>query len=210
MSVLDDRAPGAGISIGRRIDRTSSELVGICRGLLADGHVSQQEAEFLKGWIERNSAFVGEYPFAPIYSLLATILEDGVIDEDESADLHDTLIRFVGGEAFDVVAQTASLSTHLPIDTPEPDIVHEGSLFVVTGTFAYGTRANVKAEIEKRGGQLCAAPSRKAHYLIIGELGSRDWINSNAGTKILKAVEVRDAGHPLSIVSEAHWVTHLI
>ena len=42
------------ITKGRRKDRAVDELVGICRGLLADGHVNLQEAQFLREWIERN------------------------------------------------------------------------------------------------------------------------------------------------------------
>jgi NAD-dependent DNA ligase len=209
MDVERDRAPGANMTKSRRVDRASNELVGICRGLLADGHVSQQEAEFLKGWIERNAEFVGDYPFSAIYNLLAEILRDGVIDDEESADLHDTLIRFVGGEAFEASAQTASLSTALPIDVPAPAISHSGAVFVVTGTFTYGARSRVTEAIQTRGGLVSAAPSRKVNYLVIGELGSRDWINSNAGTKIMKAVELRGAGHPIAIVGESHWASSL-
>lgn len=209
MSSTFDRAPSPNMTISRRTERAANELVGICRGLLADGHVNQQEAEFLKDWIERNAPFVQEYPFAQIYRVLAEILEDGVIDQDESADLHDTLVRFVGGEAFDQAAQTASRSTALPIDDPEPEIIYPGSIFVVTGTFTFGARKLVHQEIERRGGELTATPSRRTRFVVIGELGSRDWISSNAGTKIQRAVSLREEGHPLAIVSEAHWVRSL-
>jgi hypothetical protein len=205
MSHSDDRAPSANMTGSRRSDRATSELVGICRGLLADGHVSQMEAVFLKDWIERNAQLTGLYPFDRIYSQLSVILRDGFIDQDESADLHDTLSRFVGGEAFDAKAQTASLSTSLPIDDPEPLIDYPGSVFVVTGTFLHGERASVHAAIHARGGTSSASPSKKTRYLVIGELGSRDWINSNAGRKIEKAVALRAEGHPVSIVSERHW-----
>lgn len=209
MSFKADRAPSGAMSYDRRQDRATNELVGLCRGLLADGHVSQMEAEFLKDWIERNVAFAGEYPFAQIYRLLARILQDGVIDQDESADLHETLIRFVGGEAFDTRGETASLSTSLPVIEPQPVIKHSGALFVVTGTFAFGPRAQVHKAIEERGGLIGSSPTKKTRYLVIGELGSRDWINSNAGTKILKAVGLRDDGHPIAIVSEPHWARHV-
>ncbi|KAF1723120.1 NAD-dependent DNA ligase [Pseudoxanthomonas wuyuanensis] len=167
------------------------------------------EAEFLKDWMERNASFVSEYPFSSIYRVLSEILKDGVIDAEESADLHDTLARFVGGEAFDAHAQTASKSTTLPIDDPEPVISFSGGIFVVTGTFGYGPRKKVVEEIELRGGILISAPAKKSNYLVIGELGSRDWLTSNAGTKIMKAIELRDSGVPLAIVSEAHWTRSL-
>lgn len=209
MEKQEDRAPAEGMTGSRRVDRASNELVGICRGLLADGHVSQMEAQYLKDWIERNAEFIGMYPFNQIYTQLSAILRDGFIDEDESADLQDTLVRFVGGEAFDAKAQTASRSTTLPVDDPEPHVEFTGSVFVVTGTFAHGERAFVHATIEQRGGLSSASPSKKMRYLVIGELGSRDWINSNAGRKIEKAIALRSAGHPVAIITEGHWSRHL-
>lgn len=209
MNNRGDRAPSGGITSSRRTDRASNELVGLCRGLLADGHVSQLEAQFLKEWIERNAEFTGVYPFDRIYSQLSAILRDGFVDEDESADLHDTLVRFVGGEAFSEQGQTASRSTTLPVDDPEPVIEFPGAVFVVTGTFLHGERASVHAAIEQRGGASSGSPSRKTRYLVIGELGSRDWINSNAGRKIEKAVQLRAGGHPIAIISEAHWTRSL-
>ena len=209
MEKQNDRAPAEGITASRRVDRASNELVGICRGLLADGHVSQMEAQFLKDWIERNAEFIGLYPFGQIYAQLSAILRDGFIDEDESADLQDTLVRFVGGEAFDAKAQTASRSTTLPVDDPEPHVEFTGAVFVVTGTFVHGERALVHAAIEQRGGLSSASPSKKTRYLVIGELGSRDWINSNAGRKIEKAIALRSEGHLVAIITEEHWSRHL-
>lgn len=80
---------------------------------------------------------------------------------------------------------------------------------MVTGTFAFGPRAPAHQAIEERGGLIDSSPTKKTRYLVIGELGSRDWINSNAGTKILKAVSLRDEGHPIAIVSEPHWARHV-
>lgn len=205
-----DRAPTGSITLARRADRAVDELVGLCRGLLADGHVNQQEAEFLKGWIERNADFVGMYPFDRLYRQLTEIMRDGFLDHDESADLMDTLVRFVGGETHDAAAETASLSTALPLDDPEPVIVYPGSLFVVTGTFSFGVRSAVCQEIESRGGLSGSSPTKKTRYLIIGDLGSRDWKHSNCGRKIEKAIQLRDEGCPLAIVSERHWSATLL
>lgn len=205
MTSADDRAPAGAMTGSRRTDRASNELVGLCRGPLADGHVSQMEAHFLKGCIERNAECIGLYLFDRLYSQLSTILRDGFMDEDESRELHDTLERFVGGEAFDAIGQTVSLSTTLPVDDPEPVIEFTDAVFVVSGTFVHGERKPVHAAIEKRGGIPNASPSKRTRYFVIGELGSRDWINSNAGREIEKAVALRSDGHPLAIISEGHW-----
>ena len=126
-------------------------------------------------------------------------------------NLHRCLTRgvLVGSRFNQQPGQTASRASLLPVDVPEPAIIHLEKSFVVTGTFDYGTRATVIGAIESRGGRTASAPSRRTDFLIIGELGSRDWINSNAGRKIQAAIALRDAGHRISIVSEAHWLKHL-
>lgn len=205
-----DRAPARVMTQARRIDSASTELIGICRELLADGHVDQAEAVFLKDWIERNSQFVGTYPFDLIYLQLSAILLDGFIEADESADLHDTLGRLLGDKTDDAAGQPVSHSTPLPFDEPEPEIYFPDCTFVVAGTFSYGSRASVHAAIDARGGSIAASPSEETHYLVVGDLGSVDWINSNAARKIERAVQLRQEGHPLAIVTEAHWAESLL
>lgn len=203
------RAPRGGITLGRRKDRAHDELVGLCRGLLADGHVSAGEAEFLRDWIERNAAFADAYPFGLLLDRLNMVLADGEVDADESADLHDTLVRFVGGEAFDAQAQTASLSSALPLDDPMPMVEFPGTVFLATGTFRYGPRKDVYRQIVDRGGVVASSVVKSLNFLVVGELGSRDWMHSNSGRKIEKAIALRSAGQRLALVSEAHWVAFL-
>jgi hypothetical protein len=47
--------PPANFTLGQQRDRAATELVGLCRGVLADGIVSTPEALFIKDWIERNA-----------------------------------------------------------------------------------------------------------------------------------------------------------
>ena len=55
-------------------------------------------------------------------------------------------------------------------------------------------------------GALCESTvTRRTRYLVVGTFGSRDWVHSSFGRKIEKAVELEQAGMPLSIVGEDHW-----
>lgn len=45
--------------------------------------------------------------------------------------------------------------------------------------------------------------------LTIGAYATESWKHSSFGNKIMKAVEYRDMGVPLSIVSEMHWKAYL-
>lgn len=188
-------------------NRAADELVGICRGVLADGAVSAHEAAFLKDWIERNAQYAASFPFDHLHRRLMEGLTDGVLDADEEADLLDTLVHLVGGES-DLPGR-ASLATSLPLCMPSPDLAFPGSAFVVTGTFKYGPRVKVVEAIECRGGEIKTSVSAKINYLVIGEVGSQAWRHSSYGRKIEKAVELRESGKPIRIISEQHWTGFL-
>ena len=70
---------------------------------------------------------------------------------------------------------------------------------------AYGPRKQCEALILERGGQIAPGVSKKIHYLVVGEIGNEQWLHSTYGTKIKKAVELREGGCPLAIISEQHW-----
>ncbi|QDH70867.1 BRCT domain-containing protein [Marilutibacter alkalisoli] len=213
MSIYQDGAPGGAMTWRRRLDRSTDELLGLCRGVLADGALAQQEAEFLLDWIQRNGQFREHYPFNVLFDRLSSALVDGFLDSDEERDLLGTLTAFVGGETLVAERQVASLSTALPLDDPQPRFAWDSpdvrSGFVLTGTFAFGSRKNVADAVIERGGTVLKNPVRAMRFLVIGEIGSRDWVHSSYGRKIEKAVQLRDEGLPVSIISEAHWASHL-
>ncbi|MNG27021.1 DNA polymerase III subunit epsilon [compost metagenome] len=80
-----------------------------------------------------------------------------------------------------------------------------GRLYVFTGVMAYGPRKECEALVIEHGGQIGRGVSKKVHYLVVGTVGNDQWLHSTYGTKIKKAVELREAGAPISIVSEEHW-----
>ena len=105
------------------VDRNIDELIGLARGILADGKVDQVEAETLQKWLIAVSGM--EHPM--LHNLLVRVnemLEDGVLDE-ESAELFETLNELTSGTSKPVKFSNPSL----PLDNPEPDISVEGSTF---------------------------------------------------------------------------------
>lgn len=100
-------------------------------------------------------------------------------------------------------------SSTLPLCSPPPDIAFANKFFCFTGKFLYGTRNRCEKEIEQRGGLAQRQPAQNTNYLVIGHLGSTDWMHTAFGRKIEDAVELRGKGFPVSIVSEEHWVRYL-
>lgn len=202
------KAPSSAMTRDRRRDRSVDELIGICRGILADGSVNVSEGGFLLDWLERHREFIDTFPFSALYPRVRDALVDGVLDADEEKDLLDALQGAVGGE-IEPFNGANSLSTELPFDVPCPSIVHSDHIFVVTGTFEYGKRSHVKATIEARQGIVRPAVSHKTNYVIVGAVGSRDWMHSSFGRKIETAAGFREAGARIAIVSEQDWARAL-
>lgn len=187
-----------------RIDRRSADaLVGISAGLAADGTINQQEAEFLKNWIETHLVHLSDPVVNILYRRLADMLSDGVLDADESVELLEILHQFTGLPVG--AEQTYTAATSLPLDNPAPELCLADRVFLFTGVMAYGPRKECESLIVERGGLIGGSVSKKIHYLVVGSIGNDQWLHSTYGTKIKKAVELRDNGVPIAIISEEHW-----
>ncbi|MNQ58397.1 DNA polymerase III subunit epsilon [compost metagenome] len=187
-----------------RIDRRSADaLLGITAGLAADGAINQQEAEFLKNWIETHLVHLSDPVVNLLYKRLASMLSDGVLDADESAELLEMLHQFAGLPIGS--AQTFTAPSSLPLNNPPPILSWVDRVFLFTGVMAYGPRKDCESLILERGGLIGGSVSKKVHYLIVGSIGNDQWLHSSYGTKIKRAVELRESGTPIAIISEEHW-----
>lgn len=206
MSDENGRAPSAAITYQRRMARSTDELIGLCRGIMADGAVNEQEARFLMGWLQDHREFRASFPFCVLYGRIEAALSDGVLDLNEQRDLLEAMHSVIGGEQRG--GESASLSTWAPFCNPPPTIRFANHDFVLTGEFMYGPRRNVESLINAQGGYVKGYITRDVSYLVIGMRGSRDWKHSSFGDKIEKAVQLRDEKRqPISIVSEEWMLT---
>lgn len=193
---------------GRRTERDISELLGLVKGVLADGIVTDDEAVLLGKWLMAHPDTMDVWPGKVLADRLTRIFADGVIDEEERRDLEGLLNDLVGGQAGLIVGETAA--TSLPLDDPAPAIEYPGCEFVLTGRFAMGPRPACEALIRDLGGLCGKGVTKRTNYLVIGTFGSRDWAETAYGRKIEKAVHYRDdRGWPLAIVGEDHWAESL-
>lgn len=191
----------------RLSDRAIDELLGACRGVAADGHVAQAEAEFLLDWISRNREVADMWPSNVLFPRIQRMLNDKTLDSEEQQELLSLLHDLAGGVVPDEEA-AISASSNLPIDA---DVVVEipSRVFCLTGRFMLGTRKEVTRYIADLCGTVTAHVTGETDYLVVARLGSRDWIHSTHGRKIEKAIELRDRGCRISIISEQQLVARL-
>ncbi len=183
-------------------DRQIDTLIGLSKGLTADGVISQGEAEFLLSWLIQNRAASQNPIIGNLLSKVSTILADGVLDADEASDLLQTL-RGITGEQSEI-GELAKPTT-LPVNHPLKPITFPARSFLFTGTFAYGTRRQCQEAVESRGGIIANSVTKSLNYLVIGSYVTDSWAHETFGRKIQKAVEYQIQGVPLIIVTEVHW-----
>lgn len=183
-------------------DRSIDELLGVCKGVAADGRVNQEEAEYICSWLRANEHVRDVWPANVLRARIAEYLEDGHLDSDEKVELFELMNQVAARResALDV-----NLSSGLPFDTPLPDLSFHGWGYCLTGRFNTGPRRQCTQFIESLGGIIVETPRKSGCVVVVGDVGSRDWIHSTHGRKIETAVSFRSEGHPVSIVPEYHW-----
>lgn len=188
-------------SSDRLSSRQIDELLGIARGLCADGSINEAEVVFLQKWLAANAGIVENPLINTLYRRVSELLADGIVDDSERCDLFDTLNRFAD-DGFEL-GETLK-STSLPLCNPPPEVAFQGRSFCFTGIFNFGARSLCEKAVEARGGS-GSSLKKGTDYLVIGVYATESWKHSTFGNKILRAVELRDEGVPISIISEEYW-----
>lgn len=198
------RAFGAQLRTHREIE----EMLEICRGILVVGEIDEAEARAFAVWARRHPELAELWPASVVARRLASIFIDGAVTCDEWEELLALLEMAQGTDP--LTASDAELTSYLGLDHPPPPIVVPGKRFCFTGRFFFGTRRACEAMIADGGGEVLDSVRRDLDYLVIGLLGSRNWLHAMHGVKIQRAIEYREQGAGIAIVSEKHWAAQLV
>ncbi|KJS02301.1 MAG: hypothetical protein VR65_06070 [Desulfobulbaceae bacterium BRH_c16a] len=194
-------------------DRTIDELVGLARGILADGSANIKEAQFLLAWLESNAKYANDRIINSLFSRIKAMLSDNLLDKEEEDELL-SLLRSITGEQLpehNIVTTAASF----PLDKPAPAVKIENKYFCLTGKFVYGPRRICEEAIIERGGFIKTSISDWVDYLVIGTLSSDQWMHTSYGRKIEYAMKRRDSptprtyGEKIAIIHEDHWAKYM-
>jgi len=191
------RAVGGDRIASRQID----ELIGLARGIAADGIVSVAEAQVLHDWLVAAQSVIDQPLVRDLLKRVDAVLRDNQVDAEEASDLLSILKQLTespGG------AGELLRSTTLPLDNPQPDLSFSGKIYCFTGTFVFGQRKACEEAVSRKGAT-CAALTQKTDFLVVGTYVTESWKHSAFGNKILHASEWRERGIPIAIVSEEHW-----
>lgn len=190
-----------------REKRSCAEMIGICKGIIADGKVCEAEAKFLINWCEANpDAAVGGLG-QELFRRLEKIWADGQATEDELKDLHHWIGQATGMVCPAAAEVPVNFATQAFFDDPEPEVEIKGRTFCFTGKPADGApRKEYEQRVKDRGGKVAPRVLVDLDYLVVCAIASKDWKQSNFGTKIEKALAYKKQGWPIKIISEQCWL----
>jgi hypothetical protein len=189
--------------------KAADQLIGICRGILFDGDVSEAEAVGLRRFVDTVCASGPEqFPFGLLRARLDKIFADGAVSADEREELKGIVLDLAGLTA-ESVTEEATTTRILPFDQIR-DLTFTDMNFVITGRFSYGTRSKVESAISLQGGICMASVTKETHFLVVGHFASRDWLHTNWGNKIERAIELRQELGILRILTEEDFARALI
>lgn len=179
-------------------------MVGIVQGIIADGHVSSEEAAQLAVWTRDHPDVARRWPANLVARRLEQIFQDGKVDARERKHLAAILGQLARNPATPV-----DLATDLPVDDPPPDVSFEGRTFVFGGEMAYGPHRACEREVLELGGHCERAVTRRTDYLVIGSIAADDWSQVGFGSLVDEAMQHRARGTKVAIISEEHWAEAL-
>ena len=156
------------------------------KNITADGKITEREAKRLHRWLMDNRSLRGNFPFDKAFFTMEQALYDGKLEREELDAMQELFARVTVADAEQCVEET-------PLT---------GKYYVLTGEFAYGDRQQVQARLNAMGAVSQNNVTRKTDVLIVGSHGSDAWTAGTQGTKMKRALEMQEKGHPIRILRE--------
>ncbi|MCR8724004.1 BRCT domain-containing protein [Frigidibacter sp. ROC022] len=184
-----------------------NRFLGFCRGIVCDGRITLHEAQGLISYIERNPSIRDVVGVRQIFVTCADAIADGIIDDTESNEICDAIGHVVGDSYGDTgLAQTGGVANFEEYKISDINSDLENKRVVLTGSFSVSPRRIMEERISGFGAIVERAVTRKTDYLFIGGNASRDWIELNRGTKMIKSLKLRQTSNRPLFVSEHQFL----
>ena len=189
------------------ITRSIQNLQGVCYGLIADNMLTEPEILSFSEWIEENSFLDGTYPYDEIKALMYSILQDGIITDDELLTLKAFMGDFVNCEtSYNIskveIEELKNMFSITGVCAVNPHITIVNHTFCFTGKSSRAGRNEIAALVEENNGTFNNNVIKTTDYLIIGDEGNPCWAYSCYGRKVEKAVALRKNGNKIMIIHE--------
>lgn len=179
-------------------------LIGLCKGLISDDVIAESEVRSLVHFLEDHKRLVIHSPVCvPFKKVLDLDLDN--LTADDFADVKKLVTDFCGGD--EEIATGYSLGESF-FDAPDFVSV-AGRKVVLTGKFKLGSRAKCEEIITALGGEVVGSVRGYVAFVIMGALNSDHWRYENFGSKVERALKLKEEGYDIKIISEDQWLASM-
>jgi NAD-dependent DNA ligase len=173
---------------------SANRILGFCAGVNCDALITTREAELLVDRLKEEHDLEHDPRVAALRHFLVDALQDQVIEPSESAEISNLISTLVGDSYADTgIPSSEAIPVIQDIDEIDETCV-EGKCVVLTGGFAFGTRAEVADRLSEFGAQIQKSPTKATDIVVIGTDGSPLYTHKNHGGKLAKALDLRAKG----------------
>ncbi|MEK0265923.1 hypothetical protein QT383_06380 [Stenotrophomonas rhizophila] len=86
-----------------RLDKSVNALIGIVEGIVIDGQINALELDYLNLWLAEHDTVRDQHPFNELVPVVTAAVADGVLTEEEHADIVWLCERLRSTEFYDDV-----------------------------------------------------------------------------------------------------------
>lgn len=172
------------------------ELSELISNVLHNDTMTIGDLQSMYTWTENHKSLSDVYPFSNVFEMLDIIFEKGEITEQEIMRLQ-ALFE-------DIIDPVKSQSSDENFETLD------GKHICITGDFDYGLRKDVEQLIMSAGGVMDKGVKKTTDYVAVGSKGSAAWKTGNYGSKIQKAMELKNKGIDIKIVEENEFIPRVL
>lgn len=180
-----------------------NEFYGFCAGIACDNQITPKEVERLLSKLSTYPNITRDNRIVSLSTAARRSIADGRITPEESNDICSWITHLVGDSASDTgLATFGNVGVIDGAIQDHSEIIFDKRMFVLTGKFSIGPRKAIQGMIADRGGDFKSNVCMNTHYLCVATAASRDWVHSHEGTKIIRALELRNEGKGPQLVHE--------
>lgn len=180
-----------------------NELIGILGGISADNIINEKEMQFLSQWFEDNATVCQVWPLSEIRDRAMDVLINKGSNQEAEQQLMD-FIKRITSRRLTFMDFEHNLSTGFLIEDDDSiDLYRKCVCFA--GEFLSGEYKILKFKTLKKGAIVSDTFNDEVDILVLGSLSIKDWLNSEESQKIRKALDFKETGKYLRIISEKKW-----
>lgn len=180
-------------------ENVSAFVYGLCAGLNLDRKITEAEARAFLELLRHEPSLLEAKVLSGQKSAIQKLLNKKDLYRSDSERAVDYIYATLGTSKKE---QDAVYAPTLQFDEIAPNSIDfSGSNMVFTGEFGIG-RQTAEDIAESLGAELLASTKVESDYVVVGSIPSAAWKFGQYGTKVMRALELKQRGSTLLIISE--------